>query len=115
MKTSDFVIIGGVAAGPKTAATLARRLPEASITLYQKEDELSYATCGMPFFASGEISGFEELLKTPFGVTRDAEFFRSSRGFEAVTGAEVVKIDRERKSVTVRMLATGQTLEHQYG
>ncbi len=114
MKKSDFVIIGGVAAGPKAAATLARRLPEASITLYQKEDELSYATCGMPFFASGEISGFEELLKTAFGVTRDADFFRSSRGFEAVTGAEAVRIDRDRKTVTVRMLATDEIFEHQY-
>ena len=76
---SDFVIIGGVAAGPKTAATLARRVPNASITLFQREAHLSYATCGFPFFASGEVNSFEELLKTSFGVVRDAEFFGTSR------------------------------------
>lgn len=115
MERSDFVIVGGVAAGPKTAATLARRLPNATITLYQKESRISYATCGMPFFASGEISGFEELIKTPFGVTRDVEFFRNSRGFNAVTGSEVVSIDRKAKSVTVRMVETGEMFEHGYG
>ena len=115
MDRSDFVIVGGVAAGPKTAATLARRLPGAKITLYQKETRLSYATCGMPFFASGEISGFDELTKTAFGVVRDEEFFHSSRGFDAVTGAEVISINRETKTVTVRMVETGETFEHGYG
>ena len=36
-KRSDVVIIGGVAAGPKTAATLARRNGELAITVFQKE------------------------------------------------------------------------------
>jgi len=115
MEKSDFVIVGGVAAGPKAAATLARRLPGASITLFQKEDELSYATCGMPFFASGELSDFQELTQTPFGVVRNAHFFRQSKRFEAVTGAEVVSIDRTAHNVTVKNLATGDEVQHGYG
>jgi NADPH-dependent 2,4-dienoyl-CoA reductase/sulfur reductase-like enzyme/rhodanese-related sulfurtransferase len=112
---SDFVIIGGVAAGPKTAATLARRLPGANITLYQKEDVLSYATCGFPFFASGEVNAFDALLKTSYGVVRDAGFFRDTKGVNAVTSAEVTAIDRANKKVTVKMLGTGKELEHGYG
>jgi NADPH-dependent 2,4-dienoyl-CoA reductase/sulfur reductase-like enzyme/rhodanese-related sulfurtransferase len=114
-KKSDFVIIGGVAAGPKTAATLARRLPNASITLFQREQHMSYATCGFPFFASGEVNSFDELLKTSWGVVRDAEFFRDAKGFSAVTSAEVTRIDRQKKTVTVKMLETGETVEHGYG
>ena len=114
MKKSDFVIVGGVACGPKTAATLARRLPGASITLFQKEQFMSYASCGMPWLASGDLMGYELLLQTPYGVIRDPEFFDSSKGFTAVTGAEVLSIDRERKCISVR-LSDGTVEEHEYG
>jgi NADPH-dependent 2,4-dienoyl-CoA reductase/sulfur reductase-like enzyme len=104
---SDFVIIGGVAAGPKTAATLARRLPGSTITLFQKEKQLSYAACGFPFFASGEVSSFAQLFSTSYGIPRDPDFFISTKGFNAVTSAEVIGIDREKKTVAVKMLETG--------
>jgi NADPH-dependent 2,4-dienoyl-CoA reductase/sulfur reductase-like enzyme/rhodanese-related sulfurtransferase len=112
---SDFVVIGGVAAGPKAAATLVRRLPDATITLFQKEELLSYATCGFPFFASGEVGSFEQLLLTSYDVPRDVHFFETTKGFRAVTRAEVIAIDRKRKTVTVEMLDTGEKLTHGYG
>ncbi len=115
MDNSDFVIIGGVAAGPKTAATLARRMPNATITVFQKEDRISYGTCGMPYFASGDIDSFEELTQTSYGVARSPEFFHKSKGFEVTTGAEVINIDREKKTVTVKLLTSGETIEHGYG
>ena len=90
------IIIGGVAAGPKTGATLARRMPEAEITLFQKEDTVSYGTCGLPYFASGDVGSFEELTKTSYGIKRDADFFRCSKGFDVITGTEVIKIDRDK-------------------
>jgi NADPH-dependent 2,4-dienoyl-CoA reductase/sulfur reductase-like enzyme/rhodanese-related sulfurtransferase len=115
MDRSDFVIIGGVAAGPKTAATLKRRLPNATVTLFQKDELLSYASCGIPYFVSGDLSTFDELTRTAYGVKRDADFFRSSRGFEAVTKAEVTCINREAKTVTVQPLPDGQSYEFGYG
>jgi len=115
MDKSDFVIVGGVACGPKTAATLARRLPNAKITLFQKDEHLSYAVCGLPYLASGEVGSFRELTLMPHGVPRDAEFFSGSKGFAAITGAEVTKIDRRHKTVTVRTIQSGETVEHGYG
>jgi NADPH-dependent 2,4-dienoyl-CoA reductase/sulfur reductase-like enzyme/rhodanese-related sulfurtransferase len=112
---SDFVVIGGVAAGTKSAATLARRLPEASITLFQKEEQLSYAACGFPYFASGEVNSMAQLLTTSYGVPRDADFFATTRGFTAVTRAEVTRIDRKNKTVTVKMLDSGAETVHGYG
>lgn len=114
MKNSDVVIIGGVACGPKTAATLARRMPEASITLYQREKLLSYGTCGMPYFASGDVDSFRDLTTTSYGVVRDVDFFKNSKGFDAVPGHDVVAIDRENKKLTVKNLETGETFEHGY-
>ncbi|MFH1300793.1 MAG: FAD-dependent oxidoreductase, partial [Planctomycetota bacterium] len=113
-RRSDYVVIGGVAAGPKAAATLARRLPGTSITLFHREKILSYATCGFPFFASGELSAFEQLLQTGYGVTRDAVFFEQTKGVSAVPFSEVLRIDRDKKSVTVKELESGEVHEHGY-
>ena len=47
MKT---VIIGGVAAGTKTAAKLKRENPAAEVVIYTKSQDISYAGCGLPYY-----------------------------------------------------------------
>ncbi|MFH1699099.1 MAG: FAD-dependent oxidoreductase [Candidatus Zixiibacteriota bacterium] len=113
-KYSDVVIVGGVAAGPKTAATLARRDKNLSITLYQKEEIMSYGSCGLPYFASGDIDNFKQLVATSYGVVRSPEFFKNSKGFEAITRAEVIKINRDEKTALVKLLDSGEEFEHEY-
>ncbi|MEW5925534.1 MAG: FAD-dependent oxidoreductase, partial [Candidatus Zixiibacteriota bacterium] len=111
---SDIVVIGGVAAGPKTAATLARRLPNARITLFEKGEHISFGTCGLPYFASGDIDSFRELTVTSYGVPRDVDFFKNTKGFEVITGAEAVEIDRKSKTVTVKMSDNDEIYKHEY-
>ncbi len=113
-KFSDVVIIGGVACGPKTAATLARRNADLTVTVFQKEKNISYGTCGLPYFASGDINSLDELTKTSYGVPRTPDFFRRSKGFNVIPRAEVTAIDRENKTVSVRMLDSDETTEHGY-
>jgi len=115
MEKSDFVIIGGVACGPKTGAVLARRLPDAKITLFQKDKYLSYGACGLPYYASGDINRFEELTKTSYGIARTPEFFKDTKGFEVRTESEVTAINRDSKTVTAKNLSTGEIYEHGYG
>jgi len=115
MNKSDFVIVGGVACGPKTAATLVRRLPDVSITLFQKESRLSYGSCGLPYYASGDIGSFEELTFTSYGVPRNKDYFDKTKGFRAMTGHEVIAINRESRTVTVKNLESGEIFEHGYG
>ena len=51
-----IVIIGGVAGGASCAAR-ARRLDEtAEILLLQSGPDVSFASCGMPYFIGGEIT-----------------------------------------------------------
>ncbi|NIR65030.1 MAG: FAD-dependent oxidoreductase [candidate division Zixibacteria bacterium] len=114
MEKSDIVIIGGVACGCKAAATLARRNPNLRITLFQKEDDLSYATCGLPYFASGDVDSFRALTETSYNVVRDVEYFRKSKGFNAVTESEVIEINRIEKKVKVKDLKTGDSYDHGY-
>ena len=114
MEKSDVVIIGGVACGCKSAASLTRRLPDAKITLFQKEPDLSYGTCGLPYFASGDIENLNKLKESASGSIRDAQYFRRAKGFEAQTECEVVEINRAEKFVTVRNLESGEDFQHGY-
>lgn len=113
--TSNVVVIGGVAAGTKAAATLARRRPEWRITLFERGERVSYATCGLPYYASGEIQDLTVLTSTSWGGERTPEFFGRYKGVEVITRAEVIAINRDRKTVTVRMLDSNEEYEHGYG
>jgi len=102
------VVIGGVACGPKTASRLKRLKPDAQITLVDKGNVLSYGACGLPYYVSGDVGRIDALVETPAGVKRDPVFFKKVKGFDALTGTEVVRIDREHKSVEAVCRATGE-------
>jgi NADPH-dependent 2,4-dienoyl-CoA reductase/sulfur reductase-like enzyme/rhodanese-related sulfurtransferase len=108
------VIIGGVAAGPKVAAKLRRLDREAEITVLERGKFLSYAGCGLPYYVSGEVKEYRELMETPVGVLRDPEFFEKSKGVKVFNRTEVVRIDREKKVVEARNLDTGEALSFSY-
>jgi NADPH-dependent 2,4-dienoyl-CoA reductase/sulfur reductase-like enzyme/rhodanese-related sulfurtransferase len=112
---TDIAVIGGVAAGPKTAAVLARRLTDRKITIFQREKLISYGTCGLPYFASGDIDSFQELIATSYDTPRDTEFFRCTKGVEVLTETEVTRIDRESRTLTVNCLADGSRQSYTYG
>ncbi|MEJ2672867.1 MAG: FAD-dependent oxidoreductase, partial [Deltaproteobacteria bacterium] len=109
-----IVVVGGVAAGPKAAARARRLDPQAEITILEKGTYISYSACGLPYFISTEVPEFKELLATPVGVMRDPEFFRKVKGVNVLTGKEVLAIDRSRKVVTARDLATSQEETYAY-
>lgn len=89
------VIIGGVAAGMKTASRLRRRDKDAEITVVERGQQVSYGACGFPYYIGGDVKDFSSFTHTPQGFARDAEFFKNVKGFDVVTGHEAQKIDRE--------------------
>ncbi len=102
-----ILVIGGSAAGPKSAAK-ARRLDEnADITIIQKAPDLSMASCGYPYYVGGVFDDRNMLLCTPTGVVRDPKFYLNAKGIVAKTETEATKIDRKAKTLTVKNLKTG--------
>jgi NADPH-dependent 2,4-dienoyl-CoA reductase/sulfur reductase-like enzyme len=83
-----IVIIGGVAAGPKTASRIMRMSPDADITIIEKGSFLSYAGCGLPYYVSGEVKQQRNLMETPAGAVRDAAFFLSVKNVKVRNGRE---------------------------
>jgi NADPH-dependent 2,4-dienoyl-CoA reductase/sulfur reductase-like enzyme/rhodanese-related sulfurtransferase len=108
-KKIKVVVIGGVAAGPKTAARLRRLNPEAQITIVEKGKVLSYAGCGMPYYVSGDVAESKNLMDTPAGVIRDSLFFLNVKGIAVLDRTLAEKIDRKKKIVSVVHLETGES------
>jgi NADPH-dependent 2,4-dienoyl-CoA reductase/sulfur reductase-like enzyme/rhodanese-related sulfurtransferase len=96
------VVIGGVAAGPKAAAKIARLDPQAQITLLEKGKFISYAGCGLPYYVSGVVKEQKALMSTPIGVMRDAAFFQKVKNVKVLTETEALEIDRAGKRVRAR-------------
>ena len=103
-----IVIVGGVAGGA-SAATRARRLnEEAEIILFEKDEYVSFANCGLPYYLGGEIADRNKLL------VATADFLRRRFRLDVRTRQEVIRIDRAGKSVTVQNHADGTTYEQPY-
>ncbi|MFA9494488.1 MAG: FAD-dependent oxidoreductase [Candidatus Bathyarchaeota archaeon] len=107
-----ILIIGGVATGPKTAARLRRLDPEAEITVIERQDLLSYAGCGMPYYIENVIEEWNDLLGG--ASIRDAVYFKENRGFTVLDQTEAKRINRQAKTVTVEDLRTGEVRDLPY-
>ena len=103
-----IIVIGAVAAGTSAAAKARRNSEEAEIVIYERDTDISYSGCGMPYFLGGEIKDMEEL--TP----RDPEFFKSKYNVDVQTSCEVMVIDPEEKRIKIRNLLSGQVFEDRY-
>lgn len=91
-----IVIIGGVAAGTKVAAKLKREHPQDEIVIYTKGKDISYAGCGLPYYIGGAIETEGELIvNTP-------EKFMGLTGTIVHTNSEVVKVNPEEKTISVK-------------
>lgn len=96
------VVVGGVAAGPKTASKIVRLRPDADVTVIEKGEFLSYAGCGLPYYLSGLVEDQRELMSTPVGVVRDPVFFQNVKNVHVLNHTEVLEIDRKARRVHVR-------------
>ncbi len=108
------VMIGGMAAACKAAARLKRLDHLNEVTVIEKKSFVSFGTCGMPFFASGDIDDFSELMSTPYGIVRDENFFKDSKDINILVSTEVTKINSDAKKVLCKNLVSGEESELEY-
>lgn len=102
------LIVGGVAGGASTAARLRRLCENAEIVLFERGEHISFANCGLPYHIGNAIKERKRLLvQTPKQMD---ERFR----VDVRVRSEVVRIDRQGKSVAVRDLATGREYVESY-
>ena len=103
-----IVIIGGVAAGMKSAAKARRQDPDASIQVFTDEEYISYAGCGEPYYIADEFSEREKLL------SRTPDQVKQVHNIDVQTKHRVTKIDPQAKEIEVENLETNEYMRVPY-
>ncbi|HEY5562139.1 MAG TPA: DsrE/DsrF/DrsH-like family protein [Clostridiaceae bacterium] len=101
------IIVGGVAGGASTAARLRRLDENAEIIMFERDEYISFANCGLPYYIGEAIKEREKLLvQTPKSM-------KARFNIDVRNNSEVVGIDTSKKTVTVDSKAKG-TYEESY-
>lgn len=108
MQKYDLIVIGGVAAGTKAAAKTRREKPDWKIAIITRDDDVSYAGCGLPYFIGDIIQSRGQL------VVRTPETLRLVHSIDVFTGHSVLSIDREKHTVSVQKTDSKEKLEFGY-
>jgi NADPH-dependent 2,4-dienoyl-CoA reductase/sulfur reductase-like enzyme len=96
------LIIGGIAAGMKAAATARRRQPDLDILVLQDEPEVSYSACGLPFSL-----GDPAAIPRANLIARSVERFRSDR-IDLRVRHRAEEVDLSARRARVRSLISGK-------
>ncbi len=100
--SKKVLIIGGVAGGASAAARLRRLDENVEIILFERDSYISYANCGLPYYIGETIKERENLLvQTP-------ETMKARFGIDIRIHSEVIAVDIEKKSVTVKSRDKGE-------
>ena len=104
----DILVIGGVAAGTKTAAKLKRENRDYNVTIITNGKDISYAGCGLPYYVGGVIENKESLIvNTP-------ENFEKLTQVKVITNTQALKINRDEKTVSTKNIITNEEKEFSY-
>ena len=102
------IIVGGVAGGATAAARIRRLDEQAEITIFERSGFISYANCGLPYYIGGVIEDKEDLtLQSP-------ESFYDRFNVNVKVFHEVVGINANKKTVTIKNLKSGKVFEENY-
>jgi NADPH-dependent 2,4-dienoyl-CoA reductase/sulfur reductase-like enzyme/rhodanese-related sulfurtransferase len=106
--TMKIVIIGGVAGGASAAAR-ARRIDEkADIMMLQSGPDVSFASCGMPYFIGGEIKDRHAMaVQTP-------ESLYQTLNIDVRVNTRVHDINTTKKTVTAKNEVNGEIITADY-
>ena len=105
---AKILIVGGVAGGA-TVATRLRRLNEKDdIIMFERDEFVSFANCGLPYYLGGIIQSRDRLIVETIQGLKD-KFNIDIRNF-----SEVIQIDRAHKTIKVKRVKTGEVYEESY-
>jgi len=105
--SKKVLIVGGVAGGASAAARLRRLDENVEIIMFERDEYISFANCGLPYYIGEVIKDRDKLLvQTP-------ESMKARFNIDVRNNSEVVGIDTDKKVVTVKSKVKG-TYEESY-
>ncbi|WP_432360992.1 FAD-dependent oxidoreductase [Sporosarcina sp. UB5] len=103
-----ILVVGGVAGGASAAARVRRLDEKAEVIMFEKGPHVSFSNCALPYHLSGIVENSDDL------VLVSPETFKKRYNIEARINQEVVAINRDSKTVTVKHTGTNETYEESY-
>lgn len=105
---TEIVVVGGVAGGATFASQLRRLDETCHITIFEKDRDITFANCGLPYYLGDVISDREDLLNyTP-------DTFKDKKNIDAYVHHEVIGVDTKNKTVSVKDTKNNQTTTKPY-
>ncbi len=102
------LIVGGVAGGASAAARIRRLDADASITIFERGEHVSFSNCSLPYYLSRTVEDKDYLvLMTPEG-------FENSYDIEVRVNSEVCGIDRTLRKIRIKDSVSGREYEESY-
>ncbi|SHI73218.1 CoA-disulfide reductase [Parasporobacterium paucivorans] len=99
--SKKVLIVGGVAGGASAAARLRRLDEEAQIIMFERDEYISFANCGLPYYIGENIKDRSKLLiQTP-------QAMKERFNIDVRINSEVTAVDTENKKITVRSREKG--------
>ena len=102
------LIVGGVAGGASVAARVRRIDEQAEVIMFERGPNVSFSNCCLPYHLSGIIPESDDL------VLMDPAIFKAQYNIDARVYSEVVAINKEDKTVTVKNVLTGEETQEAY-
>lgn len=106
--SKKYIIVGGVAGGASAAARLRRLGENDEIIMFEKGPHVSFSNCALPYHLSGMIEPASRL------VLMNPEKFANQYRIDARVNQEVIAIDRNNKTVTIKNHGTGENYTETY-
>lgn len=100
-------VIGCTHAGTAAIVNTAKLYPDAQITVYERNDNISFLSCGIALYVGG-------VVKDPEGLFYSSPQQLAELGVVTKMLHEVTEVDTQGKRLKARDLATGQELEDAY-
>lgn len=107
-KSRKIVIVGGSAAGSTVGANLRRLDDFSEIVIIERDPDVSFSNCSLPYYFSDEVEEIDDLIVTT------PEQFKKRYNIDARVNEEVIDINREEKFVVVVNLETKETYKESY-
>lgn len=107
MKTLNIAVIGCTHAGTAAIINIAKLYPDANITVFERNDNISFLSCGIALHVGGVVQRAEELFYS--SPTQLAEL-----GVTTLMRHDVLSVDTDAKTLSARNLETGEEFQHRF-
>lgn len=105
---NKIIVIGAVAGGATVASQIRRLDTESEIVVYEKDRDMSFANCGLPYYLGQVVEDRVYMLSaTP-------EQFKEKKNITVKTFHEAIALNDKEKTITIKNHETGETFEDNY-